>query len=563
MNNPMVIYVVIGVAFMVNLIIILAFRLVDKKDRSLKNVNTQIKRFKTDVSATVTRINATAKDCEANVQSCIEQAHSESDKLAESLDMLRVHQKELTDLEEICNNYSVVLEKLKVQTEQAEARIYAVHKEVDRAESIKSFTAEFQNEAERLKNQMQDDKADYIRLIASTEQSLKTTAQAQQAENEKNLVAFSDAINSAKKDLTEYTNNARIGIQELFNRQEQLAIDKMNQLDQQIQGIDTKLDEAKRNLDLYMADLENTTAGLNQKREDVETISNNTFSKFKEDLESVGEQVSDLLETHIKDKEDELNSSFENFADKCNQKESELAKAVEELDTKKALVLSAFDLSLENKKKDIEVALANLENEKVVYVTKCKESLDKAFDDSLAGAKESMVMIQSQSESIVNTLNDSIAESKKAYAIVNAEAGEKLSSSNLALSELETKLAQYRSSYDVLCEAITDKKREIFDMNKIQQETQEELAKQHKELEDARDAVKAAKEARINEEAQLVRMKFKQQEEEARQEEIAAEEKLEEKVEKIEEENKFASMIEEFPDDIVEYVDLDDDEDDK
>ncbi|EJW92707.1 hypothetical protein EVA_19186, partial [gut metagenome] len=142
MNNPMVIYVVIGVAFMVNLIIMLAFRIIDKKDRSLKNINIQIKRFRTDVSTTVTRITATAKDCEANIQSRVDQANSANSKLAESLDMLMVHQKELTDLEQICKNYKIALEKLKVQTEQAEARIFAVHKEVDRAESIRSFTVE-------------------------------------------------------------------------------------------------------------------------------------------------------------------------------------------------------------------------------------------------------------------------------------------------------------------------------------------------------------------------------------------------------------------------------------
>ena len=554
MDNPMVIYVVIGVAFMVNLIIMLAFRIIDKKDRSLKNINIQIKRFRTDVSTTVTRITATAKDCEANIQSRVDQANSANSKLAESLDMLMVHQKELTDLEQICKNYKIALEKLKVQTEQAEARIFAVHKEVDRAEAIRSFTVEFQNDSERLTNQMQDLKADFIRLIASTEQSLKTTAQAQLAENDKNLIAFSDAINNAKSDLTEYTNNARIGIQEQFNRHEQLAMEKMNQLDLQIQKIDEIIDDARRNLDSYMADLENTTAGLNQKREDVEKVSRDTYDQFKSDLESVGEQVSDMLESHIKDKEDELNASFENFADKCTQKENELAKAVEELDTKKALVISAFDLSLENKKKDIEASIASLENEKNIYVTKCKESLDKAFNESLSGAHETVTSIQNQSEAIVSTLNDSIAESKKAYAIVNAEASEKLSSSNSALSELEAKLAQYRSTYDGLCEAITDKKKEIFDMNKIQQDAQEELAKQHQELDKAREAVKIAKEARINEEAQLVRMKFKQQEEAKDEEERETKAKLED--EPI---NRFEGMIEEFPDDI-EFIDLDDDE---
>lgn len=556
MDNPMVVYIVIGVAFIINLIIMLAFRLADKKDRTLKNVNTQIKSFRTEVSTTIARVNATARDCEANIQGRVDQANAANSKLAESLDMLMVHQKELTDLEYICKSYKVALEKLKGQTEQAEARILAVQAEVRKAESINTFTLEFQADAERLINQMQDLKTEYIRLIASTEQSLKNAGQAQLAENDKNLAIFSEAIDRARGELSEFSNNERISIQELFNRQELATQEALEQLDREADKIKVSIEESIHGLDDYRKDLEKSTIELDEKRLEIERSSSEFIAKYKGDLENTGELVADTLEAKIKDKEDEIANLFDIYSEKLSEKESEGDKLLDDIDTKKALVLSSFDSAFDSKRKDIESAIASLENEKGLYVTRSKEALDKAFKDSLSDAEANLDNMKSLSDKLIRHLEDKIAESREVYAIINSSADEKLSGVIASLSDYEDRLKQSKSVFNSLSEEITAKRHELYNMNQQEKYAQDGLNKIYAEVEKAKEEAQIAKESRINEEARVVRLKFQQS---ALQKGVDAEAKQDES--KVEEElyskRKPEDMIEEFPDDI-EFVDLDD-----
>ena len=559
MDNLLFLFTVIGISFILNLIVTLAMRLADKKDRSLKNVNTQIKRFKTDVSTTVARINASAKDCEVNIQSRVDQANAANSKLAESLDMLMVHQKELTDLEYICKSYKDALEKLKSQTEQAEARIFAVQAEVRKAESINTFALDFQADAERLTNQMQDMKAEYIKLIATTEQSLRSAGQAQLAENDKSLASFGEAIDRARGELNEFANNERISIQEMFNNQELATQDSLNQIDLQGKRVQDSLNESITNLDSYRKELEETTDRLNQKREELVTLSQQLIENYKGDLESTGEAVANTLEARIRDKEEELNSSFETCTEKFQQKENEIDKALEEIYSKKAIVLSALDLAVESRKKDIESATASLENEKNLYVNKSKEALDKAFSESLASAKDAVATLRGQGEDMIVHLDQRISDARETYTLVASEADEKLSTAITSLASLEEKLKLSRNTFNSLGEAITNKRQEIYNMNKTEKEVQEELDKIYQDVEKAKEAAQSAKEARITEEAKVVRLKF-QQSELLKQKEEQVEAKQEEpSKEENDSTNKFEGMIEEFPDDI-EYIDLDEDE---
>ena len=131
------IYVAIGVSFLVNLIILIAFRAADRKDRTLKSLNQQVKNFRSEVSSTMNRMSSTARDCEQNISSRIEHANTVQNHLAESIDLVLVHQRELDDLSGVCENYGNALKKLKVQTEQAENRLYAVQAEVRKIEAVR------------------------------------------------------------------------------------------------------------------------------------------------------------------------------------------------------------------------------------------------------------------------------------------------------------------------------------------------------------------------------------------------------------------------------------------
>lgn len=556
----MIVYIAIGVSFLINLIITLAFRIADKKDRTLKNVNIQIKNFRTEVNATVARVNATAKDCEVNIQSRVDQANAANSKLAESLDMLMVHQKELSDLEYICKSYKIALEKLKGQTEQAEARILAVQAEVRKAESINSFTLQFQSDAERLTNQMQDLKAEYVRLVASTEQSLRNAGQSQLDENNKNLIAFSDAIDRARGDLIEFANNEKIAIKELFNHQEMATEEALGKLDQRKNEINLSIEEATNALDSYKKDLEESTAALATRKDEVIKSAEEILSRFKGDLENTGEATANTLESRIRDREDELNSSFEQYSEKLQEKESAVDKLLDEIDTRKTVALSSMDSAIENKKKDIDSAIAMLGNEKEIYVARSHEVLDNVFRDSLVKAQDQIASLKDLSNVAIQHIFDKIGEAKETYLLVTSSSEDKLSQLVKTLSELEDKLKNSRSIFNTLCEEITTKRQELYDINKESEDANDKLDKAYAELEKAKEDTQQAKEARINEEARVVRLKFqqsalrKEQKEDSRKSSDVDIESADTSIHKKPEE-----MIQEFPDDI-EYVDLSDDE---
>lgn len=561
MDNQLLIYAVIGAAFLINLIIILAFRIADKKDRTLKNVNNQIKNFRTEVSTTVARVNSAAKDCEVNIQSRVEQANTANSKLAESLDMLMVHQKELSELEYICKSYKVALEKLKGQTEQAEARILAVQAEVRKAEGIKDFTIEFQSDTERLTNQMQDLKAEYVRLIASTEQSLREAGQKQLEENNRSLVAFSEQIDSAKGELGSFTNNEKIAIQEMFNQQEIATQRALDSIDDHSKAINASLDEAMDTLDSYKKSLEDTTSGLEDKKANIERETEELIAKCKADLESTGEATANTLESRISDKEDEMNSSFELYSEKLQEKEAQGDKLLNDIETRKSLVVSSFDLAIDNKKKEVDALLASLENEKELYSNKCQEALDKAFKQTLDKAQSYVSSMKDSANEFVERLADRINEARETYAIVNTGAEDKIAQAVDALNDLAEKLKTSQSTFDTLGETITKKREELYEINKEEMDAKDQLDKIYDDMQKAKEEAQEAKEARINEEARVVRLKFMQSSIKKDQDDSVEEEEIEE-VEEVPQKKNPEDMIEEFPDDL-EYVDLGDDEDDK
>ena len=97
--------IVVSVAlFILSLLIFFSVRSSDKKSRSLANVNAQIKSFRSEVSATTQRLLTSAQDCTDNVQSHVEKARNTVDIVNTCLDRLAQHQKDLTQLEGICED---------------------------------------------------------------------------------------------------------------------------------------------------------------------------------------------------------------------------------------------------------------------------------------------------------------------------------------------------------------------------------------------------------------------------------------------------------------------------
>ena len=211
------------ILFVLSLLIFFSVRSSDKKSRSLANVNAQIKSFRSEVSATTQRLITTAQDCTDNVQTHVDKARNTVDIVNTCLDRLSQHQKDLTQLEGICVDYRRALDKLRLQTEQAENRIAVVQQEVRKAESVSDFVKSFHEEAELLVNQMQDLKAEYVRLVTSTQESLKQQAALQKSENTDMLSQFSSAVERQKAQLVEFINVEKQGFSRECEEQTRVA----------------------------------------------------------------------------------------------------------------------------------------------------------------------------------------------------------------------------------------------------------------------------------------------------------------------------------------------------
>ena len=231
-------YILIGVCFLLNLIVVLAFRAADKKDRSLKNLNQQVKNFRFETTSFMNRFTEISRDCEQNITSRIEYANTVQNHLAESIDMVLVHQKELDELSGVCENYGNALKKLKAQTEQAENRVYAVQAEVRKTEAVKDYALQFQKDIDRLTSQLDSLKADYVRLVASTEQDLKATSASQKEENREMLDQFSAALERSKSQLYDYVALEKRNYDDMCREQEERAEASLSKLDDKVQEIE-------------------------------------------------------------------------------------------------------------------------------------------------------------------------------------------------------------------------------------------------------------------------------------------------------------------------------------
>ena len=129
MNNT-ALWIAIAITFVLNLIITIVLRMNERKSKALKVLKDNIQSFRSEVGATVDRIRTDTLDAVNKVDQKRKEAEDTIQRMKETLDLLFVHSKELNDLEEVCNNYRIALQKLKIETEQAEARITDVKMQV-------------------------------------------------------------------------------------------------------------------------------------------------------------------------------------------------------------------------------------------------------------------------------------------------------------------------------------------------------------------------------------------------------------------------------------------------
>ncbi len=545
--------IVISVAlFILSLLIFFSVRSSDKKSRSLANVNAQIKSFRSEVSATTQRLLTTAQDCTDNVQTHVDKARNTVDIVNTCLDRLAQHQKDLTQLEGICVDYRRALDKLRLQTEQAENRIAVVQQEVRKAESVSEFVKSFHEESELLVNQMQDLKAEYVRLVTSTQESLKQQAALQKSENSDMLSQFSSAVERQKAQLVEFINVEKQGFTRECEEQTRVA----ESITEKVRDYRSEVEEAIKGASSSNQALKDSMrAFIEEERSSLE----NLRSELSESLESMKRSVDDEkrgLDDKVKECSDRLNASFDAILQNFNSKKSSFDELVEEKykDLDKRMSSREGDLkeSISSMVKEVDDRILSLSKEKDAYSEKARIGYRAALASELEEISNSFDKIKASVMEQIDSLAERAKDTRETVAMLSSGEAEKLSETVARLKELSDKIALSEANLTAIQEQVTEAKEELYKSQKDHGKLVGQINDVQKDLEKAQSELSEAKERRMKEEAQVVKLRLEQ-------------ERNKEKEEEKEKKSRAETIIEQFPDDIFigdeEEIDLSDDDD--
>ena len=606
---------VVLVSFFLNLLVLGISKRKNRNDRTLKNINMQIKAFRNESSSTIERISTAGRECQQAVEAKVGEAEAMIKQVADSLDSLSQHHKDLAALEAVCVNYKAALEKLRISTEQAEARIQAVQAEVRKAESVNEFVESFQSDAERLTGEMQDLRSDYTRLVATTAEDLKSAAENQRNENQDMLQEFRATLGRCQTDFGDYVSSLRSEFESFAAEERQKADDAIIDTENRREDIIKSLEEGKASLDAYRGELEGNLAALEAKSRTLEGDADAAISSFVAAVDSRSEEARGAIDKAIDDMKarleefgraedeeterrkeilsqslDEITSRLDSaikekgesfaalsdsissaFTASMDEKKDAVEKAVGDLIAKleaDAEALRAETEGLrrigedaeENARRAIQEALQNAENartaldsERNVFISSSCDALQKSFDSMIGDIDSRYQKIKEDGGAFIKNLADRVQDTRETIALLSEGEKEKISDAVDRLNELEGKIKLSEDQLTALSEQITRTREELFTAQQERGKPDSDIAERSKELDKMQSDMQSAKAQRINEEAALVRLKLQ-----ISNLQKAGSSKDESAKKKPEE------MIAEFPDDIftgnVEDVDLSDDD---
>lgn len=539
------------VLFVLSMLIFFSVRSSDKKSRSLANVNTQIKSFRGEVSATTQRLLTTAQDCTDNVNSHIEKARNLVDIINSSLDKLAQHEKDLSRLQGVCVTYSRALEKLKVQTDQAENRVLAVQQEVRKAETITTFVKNFHEETELLVNQMQDLKADYVRLVTSTQESLKQQAALQKKENSEMLSAFQSVIERQKAQFVEFVNVEKQGVSRECAEQERIA--EANT--EKIRASREEVDEAVRNASASVASLKEScrafidAAGedgkrLKQELNDSLSGIQEVFDQWKEKLDQKADEASSRLSQAF-------DQAYASFTEKKLESQADADAKAEDIERRINSKETEIKDSVAESMRQIDDRIHTLNKEKDAYTERARSGYRAALVAELEEINGRYEAIRNGVAEQISSLADRASETRETVSLLSQGEDRKIGEAVAALKDLGDKIASSEALLSTIQEQVTQGKQELYEMQQNHGRMVGMINDAQKELDKAEEDIRSAKEEKIRQEAEAVKLKL----ENAKKESLKPVEGKKSRAE---------SIIQEFPEDIFigdeEEIDLSDDE---
>ena len=337
----------VALSVLINLVINLIMRRRDKNSRTVKMVNDQIQAFRNEVSATVERITTLGRDTLQNVEAKTGEASDMVRQVAEGLETLSEHSRDLAALQSVCVSYKNALEKLRAATEQAEARIQAVQDEVRKAEEVDDFVRAFQADSDRLTNHMQDLKAEYVQLISSTEESLRAASENQKNANQDMLQEFSVSLERFREQFGDFVASERSGFESFVSDEARKAEASAADIEARRQDILSSLDEGKSGLESMLSSIDSDLDRMRSTSEEIHSDIAAASEAFKAETES----ARTALSLHSDECRNEIDKSFEGLR---NELEELSRTQADDIERRKGLLSDDADALVENISGEIE-----------------------------------------------------------------------------------------------------------------------------------------------------------------------------------------------------------------
>ncbi len=562
--------IIIAISFVLSIIVTLISRQSNKNERMLKNITRQISNFRSETAATTERISETSRNCQEAVEMKVGQAEDMVRQIADSLEALAQHQEDLSSLETVCVNYKNALEKLRASTEQAEGRIQVVQQEARKVETVNDFIRGFRVEADSIKNQLDESKGEYVRLVASTEESLKSAAEAQKKSNQEMLAEFEGKLARYRTEFGDYVDSEKTKYADFLEDERQKSEEMAANAESRRDEIKKALDDATQRLDGYKIVLEATLSSIEERngtlRSNAETaltsFASATYRRTDEAKQAIDQIIEDAkrkiddlmaaendkavareksmsaslseikaqLDGIMKSKSDEFATLSDSIAEaftsamsnRRDAMERSLLELADKLEAEKASIKDTVEElkrtgneAEANTKGVLEEALLNAENarasldaDKNVFIASSRDAIARDFNAMLSELDERYSKMKDDGEIFLQNLDNRMQDTRVTIAQLSEGEGEKIANAIDRLKELDDKIKSSEEQLSHLFEEITKSREELFTVQQERIRLDNDISERAGELERIQSDMQSSKTQKINEEAALTRLRL-------------------------------------------------------
>ena len=419
---------VVGASVIVNIFLLLIFRLRDNKRHSLKMVNDKIKSYRDEVAASSNRIREESLQAEARVSSVCKEGDEMVERVAEALDAIATYQQDLNALSNTCVSYHNTLEKLRNATEQAEARLQFVQEEVRKVESVDEFVKRAEADFNRLQGQLQTTRAEYVKLVTATEGDLRAKAEAQRNENQDMLQSFVVELENFRSSFSAFALGQRSEFSAFASEELDKAREESAQMEERHQSALSQVEEMEGRLLAGQEELAESLSDMTSRSEALKEQA----ERAKQSMKALADEEKLALEDAFSEMEKEKEQALQGMSDSISQK------------------LSDADSELSMRAASFSESAKELSDKASGLLEDVKGQLDAALEKFSADFQAREEQLSAGVDALLS----------KAGSEVDARSGEFRSSCGKLLEESETVLREKSDDVNALLKEVSEKIKE-------------------------------------------------------------------------------------------------------